>query len=894
MSSAGITQIGKYQIVGVLGRGGMGLVYRALDRNLDRQVAIKTLTEGFVKDPEMLQRFYREAKKTGLLKHPNIVTVYDLGEQDGIPYIVMEYVAGDPLDKFIESGHPMPLITKLKIMEQVCSALGYAHRNDVIHRDVKPANIIVQPDGMAKLLDFGIAHHERQERDLSLTRTGNVIGTVQYMAPERLKGGKFDGRSDLFSAGVVLYQLLSGRLPFPVEDGAFIRRLLDEDPPSLSHYLAEYPSALDGIVARSLAKEPRDRYRCAEDMAAELAGVAEDLQEQQAGELFRQAETRVAAGEYAEARDVLYQLVKLDTKHTGARKLMAQVEAYLAEQGRAEQIRQLRAQAERASEEKDFPQAIGYLEEAKRLDPSNAELAAMVDDLRRKKRAREQVDSYLKQADVARDAGNLEEAQAILQKALQVDKQDSRLRAALSTLAVRIEEASRRAKVRKLIEMARVESAALRFDHALELLRDAERIDPSNTELIPLLSGAKSGQEQQQRRRELERIQNEVTAAVTPDELVRARDLVNKSFERMPGDAQLLKLKAQLDRQVREIEIQRQLDEVVGRCRSMLEKSPQKALEIVLEELGRFPNSDRLVRLRAELEQQVKQAKLEEVRTRYLTQAHSAIDKGHYLDATRILEKCRAEGIVSSEITELLDFARHEADRQDRESMLEKNLRRAQELMASGAYDQVIELLEPSASRVHDAALSGLLEKAKNELVARQQRIQKVLEGCDALMQREEYHQAVLWIEQQPSAIQQVSAVHGALVAARDAEDQEQLVLQATGKAYAALASGNIELGGDALKLLHDCRPESRLLKDLLERYGRRRTGVAERSVLQAIASAKAALDAGHAKDALEHLRQVQPFLKHADSETQKNWEEMNRKAGRAKVLGVFGIRRPA
>jgi serine/threonine-protein kinase len=872
----------------------MGLVYRALDRNLDRQVAIKTLTEGFVQDPEMLQRFYREAKKTGVLKHPNIVTVYDLGEQDGVPYIVMEYVAGDPLDKLIESSSSMPLITKLKIMEQVCSALGYAHRNDVIHRDVKPANIIVQPDGTAKLLDFGIAHHERQERDLSLTRTGNVIGTVQYMAPERLKGGKFDGRSDLFSAGVVLYQLLSGRMPFPVEDGAFIRRLLEEDPPSLSNYLAEYPAALDGIIARSLAKEPRDRYRCAEDVAAELAGVAEELKKRQAGELFRQAENRVAAGEYAEARDVLYELVKLDTKHTGARKLMAQVEQYLAAQGRAEQVRQLRARAERAVEEKDYPQALACVEEAQGLDPSNAELAAMTGELRRKKRTREQVDSYLKLADVAREAGSLEEAQAILQKALQLDKEDSRLRAAWSTLALRIEEASRRAKVRKLMESAKAESASLRFERAIELLREAERIDPSNAELISLLSAAKAGQEQQQRRRELERIQNQVSLAVTPEELVRARDLVNKSIECLPGEPQLLRLKAQLDRQVREIEIQRQVDEAVRRCRSTVETSPQKALEFVLDGLGRFPNSDRLLRLRAELERQVQQAKLEETRTRYMTQAHSALDKGQYLDATRILEKCRAEGIYSNEITELLDFARHEADRQDRQSMVENNQRRAQELIASGAYDQAIELLEPVVARVQDAALSGLLEKAKSEQVGLQQRLQRVLEECDALMRQEEYDQAVSFIEQQPSTMQQTPRVRAALMAAREAKDQEQLVLQAAGKAYAALESGNLDLGAEALKLLRDCRPEPRLLPDLLERYGKRRAHLAEKSVLQAIASAQTALEGGQAKDALERLEQVQPLLKHASIEVQKNWEEMNRKAGRAKVLAVFGIRRPA
>ena len=162
----------------------------------------------------MLQRFSREAEKMGMLKHPNIITLYYLGEQDGYPYIVMEYVEGDPLDKLIERGGRLSLTYKLRIMEQVCLALGYAHSHDVVHRDVKPANVIVRPDGLAKLLDFGIAREEKGGTDITVTQAGSVIGTVPYMAPERLRGQPLDGRSDIFAAGVVLYQLLTGVLPF--------------------------------------------------------------------------------------------------------------------------------------------------------------------------------------------------------------------------------------------------------------------------------------------------------------------------------------------------------------------------------------------------------------------------------------------------------------------------------------------------------------------------------------------------------------------------------------------------------------------------------------------------------------------------------------------------------
>ena len=326
MTAPPIKRIGKYEVIEVLGRGGMGLVYRAFDRQLNREVAIKTVTEGFSGDQEMLQRFYREAAKTGALKHPNIVIVHDLGEQDGFPYIVMEYLSGDPLDRVIESRQPQPLAYKLKIIEQVCYALGYAHRNDVIHRDVKPGNVIVQPDGVAKLLDFGIARQEKT--DGHLTRTGHVIGTIQYMAPERLRNAAFDGRSDIFSVGVMLFQLLTGQLPF-TGDYSIVQKILSEKHPSLGQFLHQYPPALDVILDRALAKNPNDRYATADEMASEISSVAYELKKEQVAEWIQRAERLVKEEQFTTARDVLLQLLKVDSQHVEARQLIVQVQQNL-------------------------------------------------------------------------------------------------------------------------------------------------------------------------------------------------------------------------------------------------------------------------------------------------------------------------------------------------------------------------------------------------------------------------------------------------------------------------------------------------------------------------------------------------------------------------------------
>src|SRR5271156_866036 len=250
-AGATVTQIGKYPVLGVLGVGGMGVVYRAMDKSVGREVAIKTLTEA---TEELRQRFLLEAR-SGVLNHPNIVTVYDFGEQDGNPYIVMEFISGDSLENLLRAGHKFTLIEKLDIIRQLCLGLGYAHQKGVIHRDVKPANIMVQPDGNIKIVDFGVA---RLEKTSGHTQTGMVIGTLHYIAPERLLGKPADGRADIWSAGVILYLLLTGRLPFPGDD--VLHKVVKEPQEPLSNFLTDYPPALDHVIDMALAKSPADRY----------------------------------------------------------------------------------------------------------------------------------------------------------------------------------------------------------------------------------------------------------------------------------------------------------------------------------------------------------------------------------------------------------------------------------------------------------------------------------------------------------------------------------------------------------------------------------------------------------------------------------------------------------
>ncbi|MGA9389257.1 MAG: protein kinase [Candidatus Sulfotelmatobacter sp.] len=890
MSTKPLTRIGKYEVTGLLGRGGMGLVYRAFDKHLGREVAIKTITEGFAGDPEMLERFYREAAKTGMLKHPNIVTVYDLGEQEGFPYIVMEYVAGEALDRVIQSARPLALVFRLKVIEQVCSALAYAHRNDVIHRDVKPANVIVQPDGVAKLLDFGIARQEKQER--GLTRTGNVIGTIHYMAPERLRDRAFDGRSDIFSAGIMLYQLLTGQLPFSGEDASVIQKLLNERYPPLSNYLSDYPPALDVILDRSLAKDPNDRYSSADEMAGDLYAVADEVKKGQVLEMLEQAESLVKEQELLKARELLLQVTKLDAQHTKARQLLVQVQQALALRQRAGQIRELRFQADAALQERQYDIAIGHLEEALRLDQSSSELAELLESVRRKKQTRERIEGYLRQADGARNRGDLESAQAIIAKALDLDKEDSRVRAAYAVIVQQVEEAARVAKARQLLESARSEMGNRRFAAAMKLLNDVEQIDPSNPELISLLKQAKAGQEQEQRRRVVEQLQNEISLATTHEQLTTAAARVNLALERMPNEPSLLKFKGQLSRQIAESEARREVDETVRRCRALLDTAPQEALQLVRDKLRDFPGNERLLILQTSVEEEVENSRLQEYREHFLAQANKAISQSQYRQAVRLLETCQADGIVSAEISELLEFARHEAEQQERESLVETIYAEAQGLLAKGSYEAAIRLLEPVVQQTGDVSMRVLLDKARSQEQAVRQRIEAVMNAARELISVELYEEAAIFLESQPDAVLEIPVVQEEIRKVRAAWESEAEALQLVGTAYGALDNLDISGGWLALEAGLQAHPESLLLKRARETFGSRMRVTADQALSLALTKARAALAAGDSRSAVDLMNSASDIANHASLELQGERQQLLKEAQRGRIFSRIGIRR--
>jgi serine/threonine protein kinase len=262
------TKIGRYEIVAELGRGAMGVVYRAKDPAIGRIVALKTLRldNSAISHDELVKRFQQEARAAGALNHRNIVTIYDAGESEETFYIAMEYLEGQTLAELLRKQRTLHPDTVAEIGQQVCAGLAYAHQHGVVHRDIKPANIMITNDSVAKIMDFGIAKVEA-----SLTMTGQVVGTPDYMSPEQVKGNRLDGRSDLFSLGVILYEMATGERPFVGQSVTTIMyKIVHEAPVPPEKLDSSVPEGLGGIIMRGLAKAPEARYQTAQQMGEGL------------------------------------------------------------------------------------------------------------------------------------------------------------------------------------------------------------------------------------------------------------------------------------------------------------------------------------------------------------------------------------------------------------------------------------------------------------------------------------------------------------------------------------------------------------------------------------------------------------------------------------------------
>jgi hypothetical protein len=626
------TKIGKYDVEGVIGRGGMGVVYKAVDSQIGRYVAIKMITSDG--DESLIARFKSEARSTGSLQCPNIVTVYDVGEQDGNPYLVMQFLEGPSLESMLKKGTPLTLPECLGIVIDVCTGLGYAHQRGVIHRDIKPANIIVLQDGindgMAVIVDFGIA---RIVGDTGLTKANQVIGSIFYMSSEQLQAKELDNRTDVYSLGVVLFQLLTGSLPFEAnEAAATFHKILNEPPPPLSTYLKEYPAELDAIISRVLAKKREDRYATAQDLAFDLTRIQDQVKSETVGQLFRRAEVAVDKGEWTQAREQLQQALRIDRHNTRAQKLMSAVHERLRLQQEIERARSLRSQANEAYMDQRYEDALHLLDQAVALDAKNNDLLAFRDSVRAAMERATKLRRALRRAEAALQDGNIDEAQIAVDDAVQIDPSDTQAKALKVIVYQHAEEKSRQQQLRKLLDQVRDQIAARDLTAAFATLKTAEALDPTSNELQAVAKMAATAREQEKRRSEAEEMCRQIEAALIQEDYSTAVARADEGLQKFPQERSLVKLKVLAEAQRGRVEQKKFVREQFAAASALADSGQlSEALAALDRALQKVPGSSELETLRATLRDRVAAEEAEQRKAR-------AIDATLAKEARRVLE----------------------------------------------------------------------------------------------------------------------------------------------------------------------------------------------------------------------------------------------------------------
>lgn len=314
---ADIEKLGRYDIIRVLGKGAMGVVYEGRDPNLDRRVAIKTIRIQSLTPDAAIEydgRFRTEARSAARLHHPNIVSVFDSGQDDDISYLVMEFIMGEDLKHHLECGARFSVRASIVMVHELLMALDHAHRQNVVHRDIKPANMLIELSGRVKLTDFGVARIQEPD-ETHLTQVGGAVGTPKYMSPEQAKGLRGDSRSDVFSAAVVLYELLTGKLPFEGENQfVVIHQIVSHNPAPPSGVNPEVPKAMDEVMARAMAKNPDERYATAREFGLALRTVAQQMTASAEGQ---SADVAAELGQFLANRQIVSPPSMRDGSSTG-------------------------------------------------------------------------------------------------------------------------------------------------------------------------------------------------------------------------------------------------------------------------------------------------------------------------------------------------------------------------------------------------------------------------------------------------------------------------------------------------------------------------------------------------------------------------------------------------
>jgi tetratricopeptide (TPR) repeat protein len=672
-------QIGKYQIQAELGRGGFGVVYSAYDPTVGRPVAVKVLTA--IGDNQLLTRFKNEAAAAGNLRHKNIVTIYDYGDDDGLPYIVMELLEGEDLNQIIAARRPMPLLQKVSIMVQVADGLHSAHRAGVVHRDVKPGNMRLLPDGTVKLMDFGIARLVADSAATRLTRQGHVIGTLYYMAPEQVLGEEADALSDIFAYGSTYYELLTGKHPFQgLDPRSVFHKITAEDPEPIRSLVPDCPEALEKIVNRTLQKDRDLRYPSLRDVQVDTEPILIELRQERAEALVAEAKRLYGTAELQSAQTVLGEVFDLDPANREARQLRETIQTQLLHRLIRPKLEALVKKAEAALSTRRFEDAIESLEAALRLDRDNHTVSQKLEQAR-------------------------------------------------ECLTLRREMAVLIADARRLFSKQTLEAA-------LEVLLQVIERDPSNPEAQQLLDEARIALRSREKERQYqEKLQQarELLQANSFDKSARLLEELDAEFK---NGEEVGELAAQIRSRKELIERQEQLKEEISAIRELLAGAKfELAIKRVEAVMNRFPEEVEPTRLFILAHKQLAAHRKDQALSKLENELNLLTASGHFERALSLIS--RSLNTYSSE-PRLLEAQRRINEQwahQKREAAIRQLLDDSERFATHSEFEKAVQVLETAFQQYpEDPRIVGSLAAKRRE-----EGIVKLLSQAQAQLNRREY-----------------------------------------------------------------------------------------------------------------------------------------------------------
>ncbi len=649
-----LKKLGKYELIEQVGRGAMGEVYKAQDPFIGRLVALKTITGALVGRPDLLERFYQEARSAGALQHPNIVTVYELGKESETPFIAMEFLEGESLESIIERRPVLTLAQKVSYIIPVCRALDYAHKRGVVHRDIKPGNVMITKDGGVKVVDFGIA----RLMDSSHTQTNTIIGTLGYMSPQQIRGERADERSDIWATGVMLYELLAYQRPF---DGANQTALMlniagdDIQPPPIKTLAPDCTPALESLLTKMLQKDITQRYQTMEEVLFDFEPIWRRLQEASVAEMIAGTEDLIRSKNFTRARDVLRRALQIDSRNSRAKTLLEQVNLELRQTVVRSQINSALEKSRQLLGEGRYKEAKTEAEATLKLDPENAPAKELIAEADRAAERARKIDETLRAAKQKLAEGALEDAADRAKQVLDWDTENPLARALQKQIEEQIAQREARKRLADVLQRARKLWADQKVEDCIALLVDAQKGFPEEPEIARLMEIAKH-ERAEQRKRQLLANAKALLADQHFDEAIAATDAVAKEY---PGD-----------------------------------EATKKLRELILQEKEEVARQKKLQKDIADLQALVNSEKYSE-----------AVFRG---------EKLLREYPRHAELFELMNFARAEAAKFEQKRLAAEALKEVDQLLRQSKFQAAISFAERALARFpHDPALESALEQAR-------------------------------------------------------------------------------------------------------------------------------------------------------------------------------------